>query len=291
MNEYYVRDGPNVNFPVGHHGLANGHPVSSNYVPQQVGPDPGGEVFQDPSAAGHRHIPLGYAYGVDSNVNMLPHGHLHPPRMWRNGPNAIHGASYEVSQSHSSRQLNGMAGPGFLRASDGSPMFCGGVDSQIPRVEPSQKMFDFDGSGPDKSGYFPESQHSYVQDMLQAPQGRTTNGINMDEVVEVGKKELNEQGTEANNVEVPDNKVVDTEPKEKFSESSSAICLREKETGGKVVISLSEVNVSEKTASLVGEGDLKAEVKNEVLYPANFKRSKWSRSDSEFEIILHSELW
>ncbi|PKI79555.1 hypothetical protein CRG98_000030, partial [Punica granatum] len=268
LNDYYVRDGPSMNFSVGHPSIVDGHHVSSNYVPNQVGPDQGTEVFHDPSVAGSPHIPLGYAYGVDSNVHMVPHGHhLHPQTMWRNAPNAVHGGSpNEVS--HPAQPSNGTTGQGFVRATpDGSPRFCTGVDSQIPRVELPQKAFGFDGPGPtlaiNKGGYFPEGQHSHAQDALQAPQGVASNGINVNEVVEMATKEQNEEGNETNKIEEPGDKIVDTEQKQKPRESLNANCSRENGSGRNIVINLSEVNVPVKAASLVGEGDLKDEAKSE----------------------------
>lgn len=290
LNDYAVRDSPSMTFSAGHHNLVDGHHLSPNYAPQQVGLDLGGEVFHDPSMAGPPHVPLNYVYGVDSNVHGLPHGlHLHQQTVWGNAANAMHGrSSYEASLSP--RPLNGTTGPGFLRATpDGSPRFCVGFDNQIPRLEPPKKMLGLDGPGPalavNRSGHFPESQHSYAQDMLQVPQGVPSNGIHFNEVAEVGKREQNEDGNEAKNMEIPGDEVLNMKPKVKSHESSSASCLRENGSGGKV-INLSEVNVSVKVAPLVGEGDLKGKRKTEDPDSADKAKSSKEAKSNGAEVIV-----
>ncbi|KAK4753910.1 hypothetical protein SAY87_002014 [Trapa incisa] len=262
LNDYAVRDGPGMNFSIGHHNLVDGH-VSPSYAPQ-VGLDLSGEAFHD-SMAGPQHIPLGYVYGGDNNVHGLPYEHhLHPQTVWGNAANATHGrSSYEAS--HSLQQLNGTTGPEFLMATpDGSPRFYDGFDSHILRLEPSKKTFDLDGSGPalaiNQSGHFPESLHSYAHDMLQDPQGVPSNGISINKSVDGGKKEQTEEGNEAKNMEAPRDEVVNTKQNSKSCESSRASCLMENGNGGKV-INLSEVDVSLKTAPLLDEGDLKGNPK------------------------------
>ncbi|KAK4772349.1 hypothetical protein SAY86_014124 [Trapa natans] len=262
LNDYAVRDSPSMNFSIGHHNLVDGHHVSPSYAPQQLGLDLVGEIFHE-SMAGPQHIPVSYVYGVDNNVHGLPHGHhLHPQTVWGNAGNAAHGrSSYEASLS--TQPLNGATGPRFLRATpDGSPRFCGEFDNHILRFEPSKKIFGLDSEGPalaiNRSGHLPENLHSYARDMLQVPQGVPSNGININESVDVGKKEQNEEGDEAKNMEAPGNEVVNTKQNVKCCESSGASFLMENGIGGKVT-ELSEANASLKMDPLVGEGDMKDE--------------------------------
>ncbi|XP_024025619.1 uncharacterized protein LOC21405688 isoform X1 [Morus notabilis] len=162
-NDHYPVDGLGINLPLAHGSIAEGRPVSSNYVQHQAGHELGNEVFHDQTVAGapQIHVPSpeesGVRYGnipfVHGGESLYPsHGHLPGHALWRNVHNPGHvGQSYEACNSMP--PVNGKVSPGFPRGQwEGSPRFCIGMENQNPWAE-SSKMMAFDGKAVPEYAY------------------------------------------------------------------------------------------------------------------------------------------
>ncbi|KAG6705684.1 hypothetical protein I3842_07G192100 [Carya illinoinensis] len=161
LGDHFVVDGPGMSFPLGHGNIEDSQSVSTNYAHHLGGPDLGNEVLHDQAMASLPHIRvpppeecgvqygnLPCAYGGD-NLYPMSHGNVPGHALWRNNPVHVT-ASYEASGS--AQQVNGTVNPGSTRR-EGSPRFCVGVESQISRVESSQKVMGLDGKAVPEYSY------------------------------------------------------------------------------------------------------------------------------------------
>lgn len=146
LNDHYIVDGSNSNFPPTQSNVTDGYHASLNFHD---------DVFRDqvvpmcvpPEDRGVGYMNMPYGYGGDPQYPPVAPRHMPGNALWRNVQNPLHVAPPPYEASVSLQQGNATMNPGYIRGiQEGSPRIHIGMDHQNPWHESSQKMLCIEGA-------------------------------------------------------------------------------------------------------------------------------------------------